>query len=160
MGDARGALESHSLRGPIDRAALIHIRDIINETEPLATAQLDDYLSPTVLHVEFTDGLCNAEAARIDVQWTTEDDYAFHYTDSDGINLRWGNHPHNGDYIHVTGLAHYHPPPDASSEPDDVEDSCITVSPERLVTRAVQKLWRVAYHTASLEALNKGENPP
>jgi hypothetical protein len=29
-----------------------------------------------------------------------------------------------------------------------------------LVTRAVFKLWRVAYHTESYEPLNAGSNPP
>jgi hypothetical protein len=106
------------------------------------------------------DGLCGAEDARIDIQWTTRDDYKFHYTDTEGVNLRWGKHPHAGDYIHVPGLEHYHPPPNASSDPDEVEESCITQSPEELVTRAVLKLWRVAYHTDSYEPLNAGRNPP
>jgi len=39
-----GQHESHSLRGPIDHPALIAIRDLITETEPLATAPLDDFV--------------------------------------------------------------------------------------------------------------------
>jgi hypothetical protein len=35
---------------------------------------------------------------------TNRDDYKFHYTDTEGVNLRWGKHPHAGDYIHVPGL--------------------------------------------------------
>lgn len=152
--------EGHSLRGPIDRPALITIRDIVVEAEPLATPQLDDYLNPSVLEVTLGDGLRDADSARIDVQWTTRDDYKFHYTDSGGVNVRWGSHPHDGDYVHVPGLEHYHPPPDASSDPDDVEESCIEQSPEELVTRAVLELWRVAYHTDSYAPLNTGSNPP
>jgi len=106
------------------------------------------------------DGLCAANSARIDIQWTTRDNYKFHYTDAEGVNLRWGKHPHADDYIHVSGLEHYHPPPNASSGPDEVEASCITQSPEELVTRAVLKLWRVAYHTDSYAPLNAGCNPP
>ena len=156
----RGAAETHSLRGPIDRAALTRIRDVVEETEPLASARLDDPLDPGLLQIELAEGLRGAETARIDVRWTTRDDYAFHYTDSNGLDLRWDRHPHGGDYVHVPGLEHYHPPPDASSDPSDVEDSCIRVVPEELVTRAVLKLWRVAYHAGSLEPLNDGRNPP
>lgn len=152
--------EGHSLRGPIDRSALLTIRDVFNSDEPLATAELDDYLNPEAVEIEFDDGLCGAETARLDIQWTTQDDYKFHYTDSQSIDLRWGKHPHNGDYVNVTGLEHYHPPPNASSDPGEVEESCIIHSPELLVTRAVLQLWRVAYHADSLSPLNAGSNPP
>jgi len=152
--------EGHTLRGATDRPALLTIRDIIEEMEPLATARLDDYLNPSVLEVSLDDGLCDADEARIDVEWTTQNDYKFHYTDTAGVNLRWGKHPHGGEYVHVSGTEHFHPPPDASSDPADVEDSCITQSPEELVTRAVLKLWRVAYHTDSYAPLNAGNNPP
>lgn len=160
MGERSVAGESHSLRGPIDRLALIRIRDVVNDEEPLATAQLDDLLNPSTLEIVFDEGSCGAESARIDVRWTTRDDYAFHYTDSCGVNLRWDKHPHDGDYVRVSGLEHYHPPPDASSAPDDVEASCIEQAPERLVTRAVLKLWRAAYHANSWIPLNAGNNPP
>ncbi|MDS0474570.1 hypothetical protein [Natrinema sp. 1APR25-10V2] len=160
MGGDSTAEEGHSLRGPIDRAALLAIREVFNADESLATAELDDYLDPKVLEVTYDDGLCRAETARIDVQWTTQNDYKFHYTDSCGVNLRWGKHPHNNDYVNVHGLEHHHPPPDASVDPSEVEDSCITQSPEKLVTRAVLKLWRVAYHAESLSPLNAGSNPP
>lgn len=152
--------EEHTLRGAIDRPALLSIRDIIEKMEPLATARLDHYLNPSVLEVSLDDGLCNADEARIDVQWTTQNDYKFHYTDTADVNLRWGNHPHGADYVNVSGTEHYHPPPDASSDPADVEDSCITHSSEELVTRAVLKLWRVAYHKDSYTLLNAGSNPP
>jgi hypothetical protein len=152
--------ESHSLRSAIDRPALIAIRDLFNNEEPLASAQLDDFLDPSVLEVELDDGLLDADAARIDVQWTTRNDYKYHYTDSLDLNLRWGRHPHDGDYMHVSGPEHYHPPPDASSDPNAVEESCIKQSPEALVTRAVLTLWRTAYHNQSLDPLNAGSNPP
>lgn len=152
--------ESHSLRGPIDRPALLTIRDIIEREEPLAAPSLDDYLNPTVLEVPLEDGLRRAKSARIDVQWTTRADYKFHYTDADGVNFRWGNHPHDGDYIHVPGREHYHPPPDATSDPDDIEECCIKQSVKVLVTRAVLKLWRVAYHADSYDPLNAASNPP
>lgn len=152
--------ESHSLRGPSDRPTLLAIRDLFNSDEPLATAELDDLLNPSVLNVQYSDGLLSAEWSRIDVQWTTRDDYKYHYTDADGVNFRWGKHPHNDDYLHVPGLEHYHPPPDASSNPSDVEESCIKQRPETLVTRAVIKLWRTAYHAQSLDLLNARKNPP
>ena len=114
----------------------------------------------SALDVALEDGLCEADTAHIEIQWTTRDDYKFHYTDTEAVNLRWGKHPHGGDYVHVPGFEHYHPPPDASSDPNEVEASCITASPEALVTRAVLKLWRVAYHTDSYEPLTVGQNPP
>ncbi|WP_254831373.1 hypothetical protein [Haloglomus salinum] len=160
MSDPSVTEEGHSLRGPLDRPALMTIRDIIDELEPLATPALDDYLDPSVLEVTLEDGFCDAEHGRIDVQWTTRGNYKFHYTDSEGVNFRWGKHPHDGDYIHALGLEHYHPPPDASADPNEVEDSCIKQSPEALVTRAVLKLWRVAYHGRSYDPLNAGRNPP
>lgn len=159
MGGTQSA-EPHTLRGAIDRPALIAIRDLFNDEEPLASAELDDFLNPSVLEVEFDDGLLDAAEARIDVQWTTRDDYKYHYTDSLGVNLRWDRHPHDGDYVHVTDLEHYHPPPNASSDPTEVEESCIEQSPETLVTRAVLTLWRTAYHEQSLTPLNAGSNPP
>lgn len=151
--------EAHSLRGPSDRPTLLAIRDLFNSEEPLATAAVDDILNPDIVTVQYSDGLLAAEWSRIDVQWTTLDDYKYHYTDAADVNVRWGKHPHNGDYVHVPGLEHYHPPPDASSNPSDVEDSCINQRPETLVTRAVIKLWRTAYHAQSLAPLNAGKNP-
>lgn len=47
-----------------------------------------------------------------------------------------------------------------SSDARDVRESCIEQSPEAIVTRAVIKLWRTAYHSGSLDALNSGRNPP
>ena len=155
-----GSTEAHILRGSIDRPVLLAIRDVFADEEPLAAAKLDDYLNPDVLQISFSEGLCGSDSARIDIQWTTQDDYKFHYTDSGDVNVRWGKHPHNGDYIHVPGLEHYHPPPNASSNPDYVEESCITQSREKLVARAVLKLWRAAYHAESLAPLNAGQNPP
>jgi hypothetical protein len=160
MGANAGADEGHVLRGAIDRVALLRIRDVVTDSEPLASAALDDFLNPTVVTVEFEDGLCAADSARIDAQWTTKMDYKFHYTDPTGVNLRWGKHPHNNDYIAVPGLEHYHPPPDASSNSNEVQDSCIKQSPVKLVTRAVLKLWRAAYETNSLQPLNAAQNPP
>lgn len=160
MGASRTPSESHSLRGPSDRAALISIRDLINDEEPLATAELDDFLGPTNLEASFSDGLCGADTCRIDIQWTTRGDYKFHYTDSRGIDLRWGRHPHDGDYVNAPGPEHYHPPPDASSDPTEVDASCIRQSRPVLVARAVLKLWRVAYQADTLSGLNAGTNPP
>lgn len=155
-----GGEESHSLRGPIDRPALITIRDVVNETEPLANAELDDFLNPSRLEIEFEDGLCAADSARIDGRWTTTGDYSFHYTDARDVDLRWDRHHHGGTYVACSGPEHYHPPPDATSEPRDVEDSCVGQSTPALVARAVLKLWRVAYHAGSLVGLNAGQNPP
>lgn len=154
MGGTRDQHEPHVLRGPIDRSVLLTIRDVIAAEEPLATARLDDYLNPRTLEVTLDDGLCGADAARIDIQWTTRNDYSFHYTDSQDVDLRWDKHPHGGDSVAATDLEHFHPPPDATNNPADVEDSCITHPSPSLVTRTVLHLWRAAYHAGSFEPLN------
>lgn len=51
MGDTPDRAETHTLRGATDRPALLTIRDVIENMEPLATAELDDYLHPSVLEV-------------------------------------------------------------------------------------------------------------
>ena len=89
MGANSNTDDEHSLCRAIDRAALCTIRDIIERDEPIANPSLDDYLDATVLEVRLNDGLCNADAARIDVQWTTQADYKFHYSDTEGVNFRW-----------------------------------------------------------------------
>jgi hypothetical protein len=96
--DAPDRAEPHTLRGATDRPALLTIRDVIKQMEPLATAELDDFLDPSVLEVVLDNGLCGAGEARIDIQWTIQTDYKFHYTDTEWVNLRWGKHPHAGDY--------------------------------------------------------------
>jgi len=61
MQDSPDQAETHTLRGATDRPALLRTRDIAEEMEPLATAQFDDYLHPSVLEVTLEDGLCAAE---------------------------------------------------------------------------------------------------
>lgn len=152
--------EQHSLRGPIDRPALLTIRDVFKREEPLATPTLDEFLNPSILHVQYDDGLGAVEQSRLDIRWTVQHDYNYHYTDTAGVNVRWDRHPHGGTFTDVPGLDHFHPSPDASSNPDEVEASCITLQTATLVTRAVIKLWRAAYHADSLDPLNSAQNPP
>jgi hypothetical protein len=83
-----------------------------------------------------------------------------HYTDARDIDLRRDRHPHDGDSQHASGPEHDHPPPDASTDPTDVEPSCISQSTERLVVRAVLTLWRAASHAESLDPLDAGSNRP
>lgn len=159
--DSDGAgREAHALRGPTDRAALLTIRDVFDANEPLTAATLDDFVNPSVVEVRLEDGLFGAESARLDVRWTTTGDYKFHNADAEGQNFRWGNHPHGGDYVHVPETEHFHPPPDASSDPETVEASCIEQWSPKLVTLAVIKLCRAAYHSGSPESLNAATNPP
>jgi hypothetical protein len=67
LSDSPDRAEKHTLRGATDRPALLTIRDSIEEMEPLATAELDDYLNPSVLEVALDDGLCEADEAKIDI---------------------------------------------------------------------------------------------
>lgn len=157
MPDTEIGEETHAVRGPVDRGALLDFREAITRREPLATGELDDFLDPSVLHIHFDDGVGRADSGRVDVVWTTRDDYNVHYTD-ETRNLRWDVHPH--DYPTPPEDRHFHPPPDASSDPDLVEDSCIEVSGIVLVGLATLKLWRTAYGRGSFDGINQIENPP
>ncbi|MDY6775305.1 MAG: hypothetical protein SV253_04400 [Halobacteria archaeon] len=126
--------------------------------EPLATAELDGFLSPDVLRIRLDDGIGDAQSSRIDVVWTVHDDYNIHYTDDAGRDFRWDLHPH--EYPRPADDRHFHPPPDASTDTDDVEESCIQVSEIELVARAVHELWRRAYETGSMDGVNGYSNPP
>lgn len=150
MGDDE-TIVGHRLRGAIDGDVLVTIRDLFVREEPLASATVDDLVNPTTTTVELTAGLFEGATGRFDIQWTIEGDYEFHYTE-DQCDFRWGHHPHDGDYG-VRGYAHFHPPPDASSAPNEVQESCFTVHRPTFVARGVLKNWRAAYHDGR-EALN------
>ena len=145
---------AHRLRGAIDGDVLVTIRDAFIRQAPLATATVDDIVTPSVLMVELPAGLQGESTGRFDIQWTTGGDYTFHYTEED-LEFRWGHHPHGGDYA-VQGDAHFHPPPNASSHPSDVEPSCFTVHRPTLVTRGVVKNWHAASHDG-IDELNRPE---
>lgn len=130
------------------------IRDVFLEAEPLVVeATFDSVLSPRSLHISFSDGIGDADQARVDVTWYTSGAYSFHYTDSEDLNWRFDRHPNPHSPEN-----HFHEPPDA--ETHSAQPSCITIEEPRLVTRAVLKLWRRAYETESVTALNSADNPP
>lgn len=155
MGGDEADAESHALRGAIDRGALTDFRDVFERQEPLATGRLDDPLDPSVLRIDLDEGVGSAAFARLDVVWTTRDDYSIHYTDPSGRDVRWDRH--RNDFPRVPGDRHFHPPPDASS---DVRPSCIAVAEIELVARAAVKCWREAYETGSLDTINELRDPP
>ena len=150
--------ESHSLRGASDRRALRTIRRVFDSQEPLATGAFDDVVDPQVLGLQFSDGVGGADSARLDVRWSTRNDYNFHYTDSEGRNCRWDRHPH--EFPTPTGATHFHPPPDASTAADAVEPSCLDETRVDIVARAIHKLWRRVYEQGSFEDVNTAGNPP
>lgn len=144
--------DTHRLRGPVDAEVLSRIRDAFVTHEPLATATVQpDLVNPTHVEVELSVGLGDTSEGRFDVQWTTAGDYKFHYTET-GLDFRWGHHPHGGEYD--ADYAHFHPPPDASSDLADVEPSCFTVHRPTLLVRGVLTNWRTAFHNG-LAALNR-----
>lgn len=149
--------EPHTFRGVIDRPVMIELRDVFNREDGIAEAELDDFVSPTRLHVHFQEGIEGARG-RLDVRWTTADEYSFHYTERRGIDCRWDRHPHGGNF--GPREAHFHPPPTASSDPERVERSCIEVAEPSRVGLAVLTLWRAAHASGSLEPLNSLSNPP
>lgn len=139
--------------GPIYLPALRRIRTLWEELEPLVeSASFDDLVDPTELRVMLTDGLGTAETARFDIRWSERGMYSFHYVDTNDLNWRFDRHPNP----HAK-TAHFHPPPDASTE--DAVPSCISVTEVSLVTRAVHAMWRAAYDH-DLDRLNSFSNPP
>lgn len=150
--------ESHSLRGAIDAGALQDFRFEFERLEPLASGSLVDPVSPQELRLQLDDGIGEATTATLTVRWSVQNDYNVHYSDDTGRNLRWDVHPH--EYTDSDGEGHYHPPPNASSDDDNVEASCIRVTELVLVARAVHQLWRVGYDTGSVDPLNDVAKPP
>ncbi|MEF8843616.1 MAG: hypothetical protein V5A62_18655 [Haloarculaceae archaeon] len=104
------------------------------------------------MRLRLEDGIGEASTATITVRWSVRDDYDVDYTDETDRDLRWDVHPH--DYTAPTGDAHYHPPPNASSEDDDVDASRISVTELVLVARAVNQLWRAGYDSGTVDSLN------
>lgn len=153
-----GSVESHSTRGPIDGDKLYDFMQEFERLEPLATGELDDVTAPTLLQIEFDDGIGTASHSRLDVKWTVRDDYNIHYTDSMNRNLRWDVHPQ--EFPQPANDRHFHPPPNASSSPRDVAESCIEVSEVVLVARATHALWRRAHANGAFEGINAVTNPP
>ena len=97
--------------GEIDLPALGRIRNHWVDLEPLVgETGYDDALDPTELDVELTDGLGDAETARIDVQWSELGNYSFHYVDAGGVNWRFDRHPNT----HCPEK-HFHESPEAAS---------------------------------------------
>jgi hypothetical protein len=145
--------------GAIYPPALQRIRNLWVDMEPLVTdTGYDDPVAPTELVIELSDGLGDADTARLDIQWSELDNYSFHYVDSAGMNWRFDRHPNTH-----SPEAHFHPPleqessdaPTAAAEP-----SCIRVEEVSLVTRAVVAMWRAAYESGDHGRLNSLSNPP
>lgn len=130
------------------------VRDTVLRTEPLVeTAAFDSVLSPREVRLVLSDGIGDADRARIDVTWYASDAYSIHYTDSADVNWRFDRHPNSH-----SPEKHFHEPPHASGH--DAVPSCIGVEEPRLVALAVAKLWRRAYEDGSTSRLNTATNPP
>jgi hypothetical protein len=150
--------ESHALRSAIDPGALSDFRVEFERLEPLAGGSVDDPVNPTGLRLQLGDGIGEATRATIIVRWSVGDDYNVHYSDDTGRTLRWDVHPH--EYTDPAGDAHYHPPPNASTDDDDVDASRLRVTETVLVARAVHQLWRAGYESGTTGPLNDATNPP
>ncbi|QAU12191.1 hypothetical protein EKH57_05320 [Halorubrum sp. BOL3-1] len=138
--------------GSLNVTALEEIREEFLACDGLIShADFDSLLDPTELQVHIDDGIGDAMWCRFDVQWYQTGCYSVHHTDENGLDFRFDHHPKPD-----APDRHFHHPPDA----DSVTSSCIEVTEPRVVTRAVHQLWRRAYETGKLTALNTAENPP
>lgn len=147
----------HGDVGTLDVVALEQLRTFFRRADGLVddgrTGIVPSLIDPRKLVVTYTDGIGDADWARFDITWYTEGYYSFHHVDERGVQFRFDYHPKPDD-----PARHVHPPVDAPTS--DVEPSCITVSEPVTVGRAVHLLWRRAYNTGDLGAINDARNPP
>lgn len=139
--------------GPVDYEALETIRDIFLKEEPLVNHHdLGDRLDPQPeLNITVDAGFGSSPCGRFDIVWTEKDCYNFHYTEEDGVDLRFDRHPEPR-----APEKHFHEPPDGSS----TVSSCISVETPELVTRAVVKCWRTGINDGDPSNVNSLSNPP
>lgn len=131
---------------------LARVRTVAEDYEPLVThATFDDPLDPAVVQLHLADGI-TTDAGRLDVTWTTEGYYRYHYTEGETFNFRYDCHPRSD-----LPDTHFHEPPRAAH--DDAVPSCIEVSTVRLVTLAVLQLWRDTVETGDLNHLQQPDPP-
>lgn len=132
--------------GPVDYPVLRQVRDILLEEEPLVDdTGFDDPVDPNELVVDLSSGF--GSPGRFEITWWKRGTYRYHYTDPDGIDFRFDNHPKDD-----APDAHFHPPADAGS----AESSFLgTEVQPQIVTRAIVARWRRAIIDGDgLEALN------
>lgn len=136
--------------GPLDLAALRHVRTLLDDTEPLvASTEFDDPVDPRLLHVHFTTGF--DDTGRLDLRFSDRGYYSLHYTEP-GLDARFDYHPNPH-----SPAKHFHPPPDAGRP---TEASCITVERPELVALAFLECWRTALDRSDPSALNDADDPP
>lgn len=133
--------------GPVSHPVLQQIREIFLAEEPLVeTTRFDTPISPTELIVEFETGL-NA-AGRFEITWWEQDAYRFHYTETDGVDFRFDNHPKDS-----APEAHFHPPPNAGVAEPSILDG---ITQPQIVTRVIHSQWRKAViEQNDLTSINK-----
>lgn len=136
--------------GPVDYPILQQIRDLLLEEEPLVeSTTFDDLVNPTELIVEFSTGVDSP--GRMEITWWKRGAYRYHYTEPDGVDFRFDDHPKDG-----APNAHFHPPPDAGK----AESSFLAgVTQPQIVTRAVITRWRqTVVKDKGLRSLNSDSN--
>lgn len=139
--------------GPVDYDALQQIRDIFLTNEPLVTHHnLSGRLDPQPeLDITVSEGFGASPSGRFDIVWTERDCYNFHYTETNGVDLRFDRHPEPN-----APEKHFHEPPNANTR----APSCIDVEQIEVVTRGVLKCWRTALERDDASAVNTQSNPP
>jgi hypothetical protein len=139
--------------GSIDYDALLKIRNVFLDNEPLVTHHdLDGRLDPQPeLNITVDEGFGSSPCGRFDISWTQRNYYNFHHTEPDGVDCRFDRHPEPN-----IQEKHFHEPPDANSR----VPSCIEVEPVELVTLAVIKCWRTALRRNDPSLMNSKSNPP
>ncbi|QZP39818.1 hypothetical protein K6T50_17800 (plasmid) [Halobaculum magnesiiphilum] len=133
--------------GPVSYSILTQIRDLCLNEEPLVEATcFDDPIDPTELVLTFSRGV--ESPGRMEITWWVRGAYRYHYTEPEGVDFRFDNHPKT-----AAPDTHFHPPPDAgTAEPSFLHG----VRQPQVVTRAVLTRWRQAVvEPAGLRNLNE-----
>lgn len=126
---------------PIDSAVLETVRDRLR-THPLVesvrTESTGSSISQVVAALDPDRYPAEVEAARIEIRWYENDDYNFHYVETDSAGsvwqCRWDRHPNP----HAT-RTHFHPPPAARSA-EAVDDHPKSRQPMALLTRTLANI--------------------
>lgn len=76
--------------------------------------KIDDIINQQSLALHLSDGVGSGKEARINVRWSTTDDYNAHYTDTARVGFHWNCHPQ--EYPASPADSHFYVPPNAVTD--------------------------------------------
>lgn len=123
---------------PIDTAVLRTLRDRLQThrlVETVRTEPTDNPISQIVVTLDADRYPSQIATVRLEIQWYKNDDYNFHYIETENDDTvwqcRWDRHPNPH-----TSRTHFHPPPAANSA-DAISDKPANRQPAAMLTRTL-----------------------